>query len=110
MATELSLAGDQSVPLSLSATDDIGNPIVDGLSGLTGIAWSEDSGGAILALTPAADGLSAQITAVGPPGITTVSVSAVRPDGSTIVGSCTITVTAGAVAALDIVPGEAVHK
>jgi hypothetical protein len=111
MSTELSIAGDQTVTFSLSATDDVGNIITDGLTGLTGITWGESSEGAIVTVVAAADGLSAQITAVGPVGVATVAVGALLPDGVTSVGgSCSVSVTAGVVSQFDLVPGAPAHK
>ena len=106
MASEFSITGDQTVLLTADATDDVGNVIADGLAGATGFGWSESSGGTVVTLVPAEDGLSAQVTAVGPAGVSTVTVSATLADGVTVVsGSSDGTVTAGAVAAIGVVVG-----
>jgi len=63
------------------------------------LTWSSDDGGAVLMVTPAADGLSCLFAAVAP-GSATISVT----DG-TLSASDLVTVTPGGVASLVITPG-----
>jgi hypothetical protein len=63
------------------------------------LTWSSDDGGAVLTVTPSADGLSCTFAAVAP-GSATITVT----DG-TLSGSDLITVTPGAVASLVLTPG-----
>lgn len=105
MAT-LTLTDSQSCPLSVAFVDAAGNPaVVDGApQWLTGNSE-------ILALAPAADGLSCVVNAAGPLGTATVSVSADADLGSgstTISGSLDVTVIAGAAVTVDITAGTPV--
>ncbi len=68
------------------------------------LTWSSDDGGAVLTVTPAADGLSCVFAAVAP-GTSTISVT----DG-TLSDSDLITVTPGGVATLVITPGTPVAE
>lgn len=68
------------------------------------LTWSSDDAGAVLTVTPSADGLSCVFAAVAP-GTATISVT----DG-TLSGSDLITVTPGGVATLVITPGTPVAE
>jgi hypothetical protein len=83
----------QEITYTVEPEDSKGFPVADTLT------WSEDSSGAVVTVTPSADGLSALFAAVGP-GTATITVS----DG-TLSGSDLITVTAGEVASLALTPG-----
>lgn len=89
----VTMTDDQQVTYSVQAEDDKGASVSDSLT------WTADDGGAVLTVTPAADGMSAVFAAVAP-GTATITVS----DG-TLSASDLITVTAGAVASLVLSPG-----
>lgn len=110
MPTELAITGDETVPFTLQATDDVGNAIADGLAGISGITWSEDSSGTLVTLAPADPPTSCQITAVGPAGTATVTVTGTLADGTILTDTAVVTIGVGAAAELVIVAGEVVHK
>jgi hypothetical protein len=89
----VTMTDDQEVSYSVQAEDDKGAPVSDTL------IWSADDNGAVVTVTPAADGMSCVYAAVAP-GTATVSVT----DG-TLSASDLITVTAGAAASLVLTPG-----
>ncbi|HEX3962159.1 MAG TPA: hypothetical protein VHZ03_36945 [Trebonia sp.] len=89
----VTMTDDQEVSYSVQAEDDKGAPVSDTLT------WSADDNGAVVTVTPAADGMSCVYAAVAP-GTATVSVT----DG-TLSASDLITVTAGAAASLVLTPG-----
>jgi hypothetical protein len=89
----VTMTDDQQVTYSVQAEDDKGASVSDALT------WTADDGGAVLTVTPAADGMSASFAAVAP-GTATITVT----DG-TLSASDLITVTAGAVASLVLTPG-----
>jgi hypothetical protein len=89
----VTMTDDQQVSYAVQAEDDKGAAVSDSLT------WTADDGGAVLTVTPAADGMSAVFAAVAP-GTATITVS----DG-TLSASDLITVTAGAVASLVLTPG-----
>jgi hypothetical protein len=102
------LTADQEVPVSVAFTDDHGNPAqVDGAP-----TWAS-SDDTILSVTPAADGLSAIVAAVGPDGSAQVSVTAnanMDPNGAPIpvMGLLGIDVVSGAAASAVLTPGAPV--
>ena len=83
----------QEVSYSCAADDSKGFPVSDTFT------WSSDDGGAVLTVTPSADGTSCVFAAVAP-GSATISVT----DG-TLSASDLITVTPGGVASLVLTPG-----
>ena len=89
----VTMTDDQQVSYSVEPEDDKGFATSDT------ITWSSDDGGAVLTVTPSADGLSCVFAAVAP-GSATITAS----DG-TLSASDLITVTAGGVASLVLTPG-----
>ena len=89
----VSMSDSQQVSYTVEPEDSKGFQVSDSLT------WSEDSAGAVVAMTVAADGLSAEFVAVAP-GAASISVT----DG-TLSGSDLITVTAGPVASLVLTAG-----
>jgi hypothetical protein len=89
----VTMTDDQQVTYAVQAEDDKGAAVSDSLT------WTADDNGAVLTVTPAADGMSASFAAVAP-GTATITVT----DG-TLSASDLITVTAGAVASLVLTPG-----
>lgn len=83
----------QQVTYTVEAEDSKGFEVADTLT------WSEDSGGAVVTVTPAEDGMSAVVAAVAP-GTATVSVT----DG-TLSGSDLVTITTGSVASIVLTAG-----
>lgn len=99
----LTLTDSQDCPLSVAFVDKKGQAApVDGAA-----QWLT-SNSEVIALAPADDGLSCVISAVGPLGTATVSVTADADlgDGVTsISGSVDVTVIAGAAVTVDVTPG-----
>lgn len=89
----VTMKDDQQVTYSVEAEDDRGFAVADSLT------WSADDGGAVLTVTPSADGMSAVFAAVAP-GTATITAT----DG-TLSASDLITVTTGDVASLVLTPG-----
>ena len=89
----VSMSDTQQVAYTVEPEDSRGFQVADTLT------WSEDSAGAVVAMTASADGLSAEFVAVAP-GTANISVT----DG-TLSGADLITVTPGAVASLVLTPG-----
>lgn len=91
----------EQVPVTASAVDAKGNPVQTTFAAPPTWVSSDTT---ILTLVPAADGLSAIVTAVGKLGTASVTVSA-TPTGASapISGSASVQVTAGAAAALSLV-------
>lgn len=98
----------QQVPVTAQPVDAKGNPTQTTFP--TPPAWSV-SDPTILSVSPAADGLSAVVTAVGKIGTATVTVSG-TPTGATapITGSATVDVTAAAPVAFTLTFGTAVDQ
>ena len=88
-----SMSDSQQVVLTIKALDKKNNPApIDGPG-----EWSTDNTD-VLALTPAADGLSCTVVAVGPLGVGKVTVKADADMGAgvvPIVGTIDVTITAG---------------
>ena len=89
----VSISDTQQVEYAVEAEDSRGFAVADSLT------WSSDDNGAVVTVTPAADGMSCVFAAVAP-GTATISVT----DG-TLSASDLITVTPGAVASLVLTPG-----
>lgn len=89
----VSMSDTQEVTYAVEAEDSKGFQVADTLT------WSSDDAGAVVTVTPAADGMSCVFAAVAP-GTATISVT----DG-TLSASDLITVTPGAVASLVLTPG-----
>jgi len=89
----VTLSDTQQISYSVEATDSKGQAVSDTLT------WSSDDAGAVLTVTPSADGTSCVFAAVDP-GSATITVT----DG-TLTASDLVTVTAGAVASLVLTPG-----
>jgi hypothetical protein len=94
----VTITDDQEVTYTVEPEDDKGFAVSDT------ITWSSDDAGAVLTITPSADGLSAVFAAVAP-GSATISAT----DG-TLSASDLVTVTAGAVASLVLTPGTPVAE
>ena len=91
------------LPLSLAGLDANNNA---SLVGVTGIAWSIDNG-AVASLVPAADGLTAEATALAI-GTATVTVSATLADGTAHTATLEIDVPPGPAVSISIVAGTPV--
>lgn len=106
--TMLLLTSTQKCSLSIQPVDAHGNPaLVDGTP-----TWSVADPN-ILTITPAADGLSAEIVAAGPIGATQVSVQADADLGGgvkTIAGTLDVQVAAGEAVGLSISAGTPVEQ
>jgi hypothetical protein len=89
----VTMTDTQEVSYAVEAEDSKGVQVSDTLT------WSSDDAGAVVTVTPSADGLSCVFAAVAP-GAATITVT----DG-TLSGSDLITVTAGPVASLVLTPG-----
>lgn len=102
MAT-LNLTATQNCNLSVAITDKKGNPApVEGVP-----EWAVDNS-ELLSIEPAADGLSAVISAVGPLGTALVSLQADADLGegvTPLAGTLEVVVGAGAATVVEIVPG-----
>jgi len=89
----VSLTDAEKFTYTVEPEDSRGFQVADTLT------WSEDSGGAVITLTPSDDGLSADVAAVAP-GTANVTVT----DG-TLSGTDVVTVTTGPVAQIVLTPG-----
>jgi hypothetical protein len=89
----VTMSDAQEVTYAVEAEDSKGVQVTDALT------WSSDDNGAVVTVTPAADGMSCVFAAVAP-GTANISVT----DG-TLSAVDVITVTAGAVASLVLTPG-----
>lgn len=89
----VTMTDSQEVSYAVLAEDSKGAPVADTLT------WTADDKGAVVTVTPSADGSSCVYAAVAP-GTATITVT----DG-TLSASDLITVTAGAVASLVLTPG-----
>ena len=106
MAT-LSLTDIQHCSLTLVADDGAGNPTTLPAGTVT---WAS-SNTSIAAVTPAADGMSADVAAVGPLGTAQISVSVVvDPAQPPLTGTLDVSVGASAAATIQIVPGTPAAK
>jgi len=100
------LTSTQETTMSVTFTDKRGNP-VEQPEGT--IEWKVNS--TILALVPAADGLSCVVSAAGPVGAATVSVTLRAPDNSVACsGSIAVDVVVGPAANIVIDPGVPVEQ
>lgn len=101
MATQLTVT--QQVPVGVEFKDAKGNPAkVDGVP-----AWATDNSD-VLALEPAADGLSCNVKAAGVIGTAKVQVSADADLGAgveLVIGTLEIEVVAGKAATVVLTPG-----
>jgi hypothetical protein len=102
----LQLTDVQHDALSLSATDAAGNPTTLPAGSVT---WGA-SDPTILAVTPAADGMSADVAAQGPLGTAQVTVAVALDANTTLTGTLDVTVVASAAASIQIVPGTPQNK
>jgi len=102
----LQLTDIQHDSLALSAADAAGNPAPLPAGSVT---WGI-SDPTILAITPAADGMSADVAAQGPLGTAQVLVSVALDPTTTLTGTLDVTVVASAAATIQIVPGTPVNK
>lgn len=105
MAT-LVLTDEQKVSLSISFLDAEGNPTT-----VTEVPVWTVSDPALLAVTPSADGLSAEVTTVGPLGTGQVTVSVTGSDiQGTLTGVLDVQVIGSAAASIAITAGTPEHK
>lgn len=105
----LALLDNQHCPLALQAADAAGNPTTLPAGSVT---WTS-SNPSVAVVTPSADGMTADVAAVGPLGTAQIGVSVqVDPTGATapLTGSLNVTVSAGAAATINVVPGTPVNK
>ena len=105
----LQLTDIQHDSLALAAADAAGNPVPLPPGSVT---WGV-SDQSILAIVPAADGMSADVAAQGPLGSAQVTVAvALDPSDATktLTGSLDVTVVASAAATIQIVPGTPTDK
>ena len=103
MAT-LQLTDSQQATLSVAYADKRGNP-VPAPAGAQPPTWMVDNS-AILTLTPAADGMSCVIAAVGPLGTAKVSVAATDAAGNALAGGgIDVPIVSGAPSTLNITGG-----
>lgn len=103
----LSLTDIQHAPLAISAVDAAGNPAVFPAGAVT---WTS-SAPTIATVTPSADGLTADVAAVGPLGAAQVLVSVVvDPTLPPLTGTLDVTVTASAAATIQVTAGAPVAK
>lgn len=97
------MTATQQCELTITIVDRKGNPApVDGPP-----QWFVDNP-AVLSLTPAADGMSCSMAAVGPLGTALVSVRADADLGAGVaelIGTLEVEITGGTAAAVAIVPG-----
>lgn len=105
MATTLQLTDLQKCPLSISATDAKGNAAT--LPNPP--AWTV-SDPTILSVTPAADGMSAEVAAVGPEGTAQVVVTADLGGGQNATGTLNVTVVGSAATNIAVTPGTPVSQ
>jgi hypothetical protein len=105
MAT-LQLTDIQHDSLVIAAADAAGNPAPLPAGSVT---WTA-SDPTILVVTPAADGMSADVAAQGPLGTAQVTVAVALDDGTTLTGALDVTVVASAAATIQIVPGTPTNK
>lgn len=105
MAT-LTLTDIQHDSLSIAAVDAAGNPTTLPAGSVT---WGS-SNPAVAAVTPSADGMSADVAAVGPLGTAQVTVSVAVDANTTLTGSLDVTVVASAAATIQISAGTPVNK
>jgi hypothetical protein len=105
MAT-LQLTDIQDDQLTLSAADAAGNPVPLPTGS---VAWAT-SDPTILTVTPSADGMSAELGAVGPLGTAQVTVAVAVDPSTTLTGSLDVTVVASAAATIQIIPGTPANK
>ena len=105
MAT-LQLTDVQHDALTLTAADAAGNPVALPAGSVT---WGA-SDPTILAVTPSADGMSADVAAQGPLGTAQVTVSVAIDATTTLTGSLDVVVVASAAATIQIVPGTPQNK
>lgn len=97
--TQVTIKDNQKFTASIAPVDAKGNPATDAGP----FTWSGDA--TLITVTPAADGLSADVAAVGPLGSTQLSVT----DG-TLTGTLQIDIVGGAVTALNINTTAAVDQ
>lgn len=106
MAT-LALTDIQKDNLAIQAVDAAGNPVTLPAGAVT---WTS-SNDTVVSVAPSADGMSADIAAVGPLGTAQIGVSVVvDPTQPPLTGSLDVTVGASAAATIQIVPGTPVNK
>ncbi len=103
----LQLTDIQHCPLSISAVDAAGNPTTLPAGSVT---WSS-SDPKVATVTPAADGMTADVAAVGPLGNAQVVVSVlVDPAKPALTGTLDVTVVASAAATIQITAGAPANK
>lgn len=96
----LLLTDVQQASLAVQFTDKAGN-----IAPVAGVpAWSV-SDATVLAITPSADGMSAEIIALGPLGAGQVNVSANNADGTTVAGTLDVQVAASDAVSANITAG-----
>lgn len=102
--TSFSVATGDYFPATLEFVDAFGNKSLSPEGTIP--VWSVDNG-AILIVTPSADGMSANIATVGPVGMANVSVIDTTTSLA-LTGELQVTVETGTVVSINIVPGTPV--
>jgi hypothetical protein len=97
----LNLKDNEKVTYTLEADDSAGNIAIPFPAPPV---WSV-SDATLLAVSAAADGLTAVVSAVGPEGTALVQVSATNSDGSAVAGTDSITIGPSAAIAIKLTPG-----
>jgi hypothetical protein len=102
----LQLTDIQHDLLALTASDGAGNTVPLPAGSVT---WGT-SDPTILAITPSADGMSADVAAQGPLGAAQVTVAVALDASTTLTGTLDVTVVASAAATIQIVAGVPQNK
>lgn len=98
------MTDNQTVPLTIQFTDKKGNP-ASTPAGAQPPVWTVDNPN-VLTLTPAPDGMSCQVAAVGPLGEANVSVKVSDAGGNALAaGSLAFTIVSDAPSQVAITPG-----
>lgn len=104
LLASFSMTDSQQVTMSVSYADKKGNP-TSPPPGAQPPTWLVDTP-ALLAVAPAADGLSCIVAAVGPLGDGTVSVKVTNAAGDPLAtGSIAVTIVSGAPSVVSVTPG-----
>jgi len=101
------MTDSQQTTLTIAATDKKGNKATLPTGS---VVWAVDQV-SLIALTPAADGMSAVAAAVGPLGTATVSVKVVDGNQNTLAsGTLDITIVGGGATTIVVTPGTATEQ
>lgn len=95
----------QKCDLSVTFVDSLGNPVTLPAAPV----WAV-SDATVLAITPSTDGLSASVSAAGKTGSAQVSVTGTNADGTPVVGTLDVQVTASDAVSANIAAGTPTAK